>query len=67
MPSKSFFCTEVTSNGTLNDSLTQGATFLCNSPTVIFEEFVHGGKINMGPLPGTFVAVPDAFNFLSIS
>ena len=28
---------------------------------------VREGKINMGNLPGKFVIVPDAFNFLSIA
>ena len=54
----------------------QDATFLCISPTVILEEFfasliillaVHGGKISIGPLPGKFVTIPVAFNFLSIA
>ena len=28
---------------------------------------MRGGKINMGPLPGKFVTVPVALNFLSIA
>ena len=27
---------------------------------------VHGGKINMGPLPGKFVKITVVFNFLTV-
>ena len=67
---------EVTSNGRFEDfGQPQDATFLCNSPIMILEKCfasliilftVHGGKINRGPLPGKFVTVPVALNFLSI-
>ena len=53
----------------------QDATFLCISVKVIHVEFfaslillaVHGGKIHMGPLPGKFITIPVALNFLGIA
>ena len=62
---------EVTSNSSFRAP--QDAKFFCNSATVIFWDFfclillaVRGGKINMVPLPGKFVMVPVALNFLRI-
>ena len=52
----------------------QDATFLCNSPTVIFGDLfasliillaVRGGKINRDPLSRRFVTVTIALKFLS--
>ena len=78
MPSKYFFGMEVTSNGSFGDPMnSKMATFFCNSLAVrSFWNFWHlllflsssslcvGGKINMDPLPGKFLTVPVALNFL---
>ena len=66
---------EVMSNGSFEDLITPRCYCPPNSPRLNFVEFfasliilltVCGCKIDMGPLPGMFVTVPVALNYLSI-